>query len=141
MTVDALQRLPLELLDKASKGTEYAWRLSDIPAVIEAARKSGLVSIGGQLQFRLPDGGICECWWIEIDTFPGAPETLPWPERVERAAAFAMAKFQDMPNETHLIAEGRKAFGEHFMDYERQGGQVQDLMWFVWCLDGPADSF
>ena len=54
-------RLPHDLLQRASlRGSEYAWPIEDIPKVIEAARQANLASIGGQLQFRLPDGGTCE---------------------------------------------------------------------------------
>jgi hypothetical protein len=30
-------------------GGEYAWRVDDIPLVIDAARAAGLVNVGGQL--------------------------------------------------------------------------------------------
>ena len=65
--LDIEQALPSKLVGRASlRGREHAWSLDDIPNVIEAAREAQLISIGGQLQFRLPDGGTCECYWIEV---------------------------------------------------------------------------
>ena len=79
--------LPPVLLGRASLvGNEYAWRVDDIPNVIEAARAANLVSIGGQLQFRLPDGGTCECYWVQVDTYQSVDRALPWKVRVERTA-------------------------------------------------------
>ena len=87
-------RLPLDVLQRASlRGNEYAWPIEDIPKVIEAARQANLASIGGQLQFRLPDGGTCECYWIEVDTYKSVPASLPWQERINQTAAVALADF------------------------------------------------
>jgi hypothetical protein len=70
-------RLPAEILTKGSlRGGEYAWRVDDIPLVIDAAREAGLVSIGGQLQFRGPEF-TCECYWVEVDTYKAVPSDLP----------------------------------------------------------------
>jgi len=55
-------RLPRDFLRRAVvRCTECAWPIADIPKVIDAARQANLASVGGQLQFRLPDGGTCEC--------------------------------------------------------------------------------
>jgi hypothetical protein len=49
-------RLPHDVLQRATlQGNEYAWPVEYIPKVIEAAREAELASIGGQLQFRLPE--------------------------------------------------------------------------------------
>jgi hypothetical protein len=86
---------PPEVLQGASlAGNEYEWRVKDIPDVIEAARLSNLISIGGQLQFRLPDGGTCECYWVEVDTYKSVDKALPWQERVTRTAEVALRDFQ-----------------------------------------------
>jgi len=48
-------KLPAELLDRATlRGKEWAWPIGDIPEVIEATRQANMISIGGQLQLRLP---------------------------------------------------------------------------------------
>ena len=64
-----IKKLPDEILKRASlRGKEYAWPLDDIPHVIRACEAADLVNVGGQLQFRIPDGGTCECHWVEVDT-------------------------------------------------------------------------
>ena len=136
------RHLPDDVLSKASLcGREYAWRIEDIPEVIEAARRAGLVSLGGQLQFRLPDRrGTCECYWVEVSTAE-APPSLPWAERVEKAAAAAAAGFQSLLGRFDFLAEGRDAFGEHLSAFEAAGGSASDAMWFVWYVldeDGVA---
>lgn len=98
--------LPSDLLARASlRGAEYAWRLDDIPLVIEAARSINLVSLGGQLQFRLPDGGTCECHWVEVDASL-SEEKLPWGERVSRSAEVAAREFAALRRNTDFLAAG-----------------------------------
>jgi hypothetical protein len=112
--------LPPELLNRASlRANEYAWRIEDIPAVIEAARRADLVSIGGQLQFRLPDGGTCECYAVEVDTYQSVDEMLK-----------ARCDF---------IAEGRRDFPLYFAELIEAGRDPADYMCFVWYVIGrPA---
>lgn len=122
-------RLPADLLSRASLGgNEYAWPLSDIPDVIEAARAANLLSIGGQLQFRLPNGGTCECYWVEVDTFRTVPKDQPWAARVQHAAVEALNAFRDLPNQYDFLAEGRKAFAEHLDALD----DPTSTMCFVW---------
>jgi hypothetical protein len=106
MPVEA--RLPRDLVQRASlRGNEYAWPIEDIPKVIEAGRQANLASIGGQLQFRLPDGGTCECYWVEVDTYKSAPASLPWRERVNQTADVALADFSRLLSKFDFLAEGR----------------------------------
>jgi hypothetical protein len=130
--------LPKELLDRASlRGKEYAWRVDDIPEVIEAARRAGLVSIGGQLQFRLPDGGTCECYWVEVDTYQSVSKELPWAERVARTAEVALADFMRLASEYDFLEEGRRAF--RMGQVEHRDESPAGIMWFVWyVLDAEA---
>ena len=70
--------LPADILARATlSGNEYAWRLEDIPAVIDSARAAGLVSLGGQLQFRLAGPGTLECYWVDVSTEAAAPVSMP----------------------------------------------------------------
>jgi hypothetical protein len=129
----AEDHLPKQLLDRATlRGNELAWRLSDIPAVIEAARDAGLVNIGGQLQFRIPNTGTCECYWVEVDTYKSVPKTLPWAERVDRTADAALADFRRLPSQYDFLAEGRRAWHSYLREIEEQGGDPADFMCFVW---------
>jgi hypothetical protein len=134
-TQSAERHLPADVLARASlRGNEYAWSINDIPLVIDAARQENLVSIGGQLQFRLPDGGVCECYWVEIDTYRAVPKSLPWTDRVERSAAVAMKDFDDLRSRVDFMVEGRKAFAAHLDALIAGGLDPTDSICFVWYV-------
>jgi hypothetical protein len=134
--------LPQELLARASlRGNEHAWPVDDIPHVIEAARQTRLINIGGQLQFRIPAGGTCECYWVDVDTYRSVSKHLPWQERVERTAAAALQQFPRLPSEFDFVAEGRRGFGQQLEEFERQGHDPKEAMCFVWyVLDQAGDQ-
>lgn len=133
--------LPDDLLERATlRGNEYAWRVDDIPKVIEAAREANLVSIGGQLQFRFADGGTCDCYWIDVDTSRTVSSSLPWPERVIRAAEAALSDFQELRASYDFLAEGRTAFAHEFETREADGGDLAAAMCFVWYVTTPAEE-
>lgn len=110
------------------------WPIGDIPAVIEAARAANLVSIGGQLQFRLPDGGTCECYWVEVDTYKSVDKALPWNERVVRTAEAASRDFAALQERFDFITEGRKAFPGYLGKLRADGRDTADAMCFVWYV-------
>lgn len=118
------------------RGNEWAWPVCDIPAVIEAARLAGLVSIGGQLQFRFPEA-ICELYWIEVDTFPFVSSALSWRERVEQTAAVALTQFRALQKDCDFVGEGQSSFGQHLNSYKASGGDPRDAMCFVGILRLP----
>jgi len=61
---------------------------------INDARSRGLETLGGQVQFRLPDG-TCELYWISID--PSARQLEePWHAWVERSANEVIERFRQM---------------------------------------------
>ena len=131
--------LPQELLQRATlSGKEHAWRIGDVPSVIAATRDAGLISIGGQLQFILPDIGACECYWVEVDTYKSVPTSLPWTERVEQTAATALSDFAQLSSRFDFLAEGRRSFAESFKKIERRGGDPAQFMWFVWYVAQPG---
>jgi hypothetical protein len=134
-------RLPHDVLQRATlQGNEYAWPVEYIPKVIEAAREAELASIGGQLQFRLPDGGTCECYWVEVDTYKSVPASLPLQERINQTAAVALADFSRLLSKFDFVAEGRRSFAEHFKRLEAEGGDPTQTMCFVWYLDDGESS-
>lgn len=114
-------------------GQEWAWPLHLIPRVIDEAEKLGLLSLGGQLQFLLP-AGICECYWVSVEALDQEPAELGWSARVAFAATAANRQFEDLKRRYDFIAEGRKAFGEHFEAFEANGGNLEETMRFVWYL-------
>lgn len=125
--------LPPDILQRASlRGNEYAWKIRDIPEVIEAARQANLVSVGGQLQFRLPDGGTCECYWVGVDTYKSVVKTLSWQDRVNLSASAALNEFRDLQSRYDFVAEGRSGFGAHLDAATANGASAADFMCFVW---------
>jgi hypothetical protein len=122
------------MLAKASlRGGEYAWRVDDIPLVIDAARAAGLVNIGGQLQFQGP-GFTAECYWVEVDTYKAVPSDLPFAVRVDRTAEAASQAFEKLRRDLDFLAEGRNAFPKVLGGYD--DAALRDLMWFVWYVKG-----
>jgi hypothetical protein len=134
------EKLPQEILNRATlRGKEYAWRPVDIPDVIEASRLLGLKSLGGQLQFRLPDGGTCECYWVDVTV--ETPAMASWSEEVDAAAETALAAFEQLQSDYDFIDEGRKSFSEHLDAFEKAGGNLDDAICFVWyVLDKPNSA-
>jgi hypothetical protein len=127
--------LPPDLLARASlAGNEYAWPITDIPAVIQTARATNLVSIGGQLQFRLPDGGTCECYWVQVDTYKSVDKALPWKERVAGTAEAASRDFAALRERFDFLAEGRKAFPRYLEKLFPDGRDPAHAMCFVWYV-------
>ena len=114
-------------------GNEWCWRPESIPLVIDEAEKAGLLNIGGQLQFLMPEG-TCECYWVEVDALIGEPENLAWAERVAHAATAARQKIAEVGRRYDFIEEGRRGFAAFFDAYEICGGDVRDCMWFIWYL-------
>ena len=131
------QLLPEEVLARATLvGSEYAWPLTDIPMVIEAAKIANLLNIGGQLQFRGPEIGIWECYWVEVDTYKEIDPNLPWTERVSAAANVALSQFKHICAKYDFIAEVRSGFAKHLAAFEAQGGNVDKALCFVWYVEG-----
>lgn len=131
---------PPDLLARASlRGNEYAWPVEVIPEVIEQAKDRNLISIGGQLQFRFVEGAICECYWIEVDTFKTVSRDQPWPERVRQTAAAALFSFESLRSEHDFLAEGRKGFGAVFAEYEAKGQDPREAMCFVWYVEAENE--
>jgi hypothetical protein len=127
----AEKTLPPDILKRARmSGKEFAWRIDDIPSVIEAARAANLVNVGGQLQFWVPPSAICECYWVAVDTSKSVDGSLPWGERVEQTAAMAARDFETLKSRVDFAAEGR-SFGA-VEGFFREGGSLTDIMWFVW---------
>jgi hypothetical protein len=139
-SVDPERHLPAELLKRASyDGRECAWRVADIPLVIEAARALNMVSIGGQLQFRFPNA-TCEVYSMEVQPFCQMAPRLSWNERVAESARFALRQFTDLLSRYDLVEEGRLMFPVVFRGEEQQGRNPRDGMWFVWYLNEPKSS-
>lgn len=137
---DFTDSFPNHLMASATlRGSEYAWPLDDIPSVIDAARSAGLISVGGQLQFRLAGGGTCECYEIQVDT----SEFLhKWPtsKHVELSAIEARRQFDDLPNQFNFVAQGKLGFGKHFDEVGATEADLKAAMCFVWYVTNVASA-
>ena len=138
---DPEKRLPPALLERASiRGGEYAWPISDIPKVIEAARAANLVNLGGQLQFRVPGRGTGECYWVAVDTYRSVSTSLPWAERVDESARAALADFTCLLSQFDFFEEGRKTFSRWFDELTQLGCDPREATCFAWYFEAPGSE-
>ena len=88
-----LKQLPEDIYKKSIRsGNEYGWRQADFPSVIEAIRKASMAIIGGQVQYKFPDG-ICELYWLSYDTDERSIDE-DWDAYCNRTAKECLAKFE-----------------------------------------------
>lgn len=122
---------PKHLLDRATlRGSEFAWRLDDIPSVIKAVEAAGYVNIGGQLQFRLHECGTCECYEVEVNTGKTL-EKLDRSKQVSASAAEALRQFERLPYEFDFIVQGRAGFGKFFDEHGVTESDIREAMCFA----------
>lgn len=122
-------RLPPEVLGKASlRGNEYAWRLADVAHAVAAGRDAGLATLGGQVQFRTPDG-ICELYWLNSDADDRRPDE-DWPNYVARSADQVLRGFAGMVAGADFVAEGVLHFG-HLAELRSLGHELKEYLWFA----------
>lgn len=136
------EKLPPAILDKAIRGgNEFHWRVNDIPFVIEAARASGLASIGGSLTFiGLPgtasaDVGTCECYWVEVSISSLLGEE--WGKTVDDSARQAKEQFVALLKKYDFHREGAEF--PTVADYRKKGGDLNDIMYFSWMVNDEED--
>ena len=99
--------LPEDMLASANReSNEEAWRLSDVPVILERASPHKLACIGGQFQFRGPIG-IAELYWLNADSTPRRPEE-DWDAYVERANSEVLSIFERLVEQTDFRAEARQ---------------------------------
>ena len=102
--------------------------------MIEAASEANLLNIGGQLQFIPPQIGVCECYWIEVDTNKTVSAKLPWNKRVQLSAESALAQFKKLKATKDFTKEGRDAFTQ-LVDID-----LEQTMCFVWYLSTDSEQ-
>jgi hypothetical protein len=98
------ERLPQYLLAAIQQHAGgAAWPIALIPAVIEASRAAGLVSLGGDLQVQGPQG-LWESPNVGVAVFPNELSAMEGPP-ANAAAAIALKKFVNLGGEGALIEE------------------------------------
>ena len=124
------QALPKDILSKASisAGGEHAWKMEDVPEVIEAARIAGLANLGGQPQSQGPIG-TAEPYWLNFE--PSEQKANEnWQSYVDRSASETLASFNKLCQSTNFEREGCKNW-PHIKKAKEKGINPLEHLWFV----------
>lgn len=101
--------LPQTVLSKASiRGKEYAWQKDDVKEAILAARQQNLATLGGEVQFRIPNG-TCELYWLSFDPADKSDSEI-WQDYVARSASECMTNIDRLRNTTDFEKLGKENF-------------------------------
>jgi hypothetical protein len=130
MRNDCERFLPPELLQMASlRGNEFAWKKKDVIDVIRSAKENRLASIGGEVQFRFPDG-YCELYWIGFDS-RDRQEDEHWDDYVTRSAEEVIKEFNRINREFDLLDEGYRSFQFLKDKVDKDGVALDDYLCYV----------
>lgn len=122
------QWLPPNVLSKGTlRGKEYAWPLADVEETVRAAAGCGLATLGGQVQFRTPDGTY-ELYWLCADSTDRRLNE-PWEAYVTRSASEVLAAFANLRAHTDFLAEAILAPG--LKGLSQQGIDLNQYLCFV----------
>jgi hypothetical protein len=91
------------------QGSEYGWRVDEFPRVLADAVQHGLACVGGQFQFRLPEGATCEMYWLCADASPKR-ESETWSAYVARCHTEVGQMFSRLCAETDFRREAATGF-------------------------------
>ena len=101
-----MNNLPQSVLATANlSGKEYAWPTNAFLAALDESASAGFACIGGQFQFRFPDG-TCEMYWLEADARDKEPSEI-WSVYVERARQEVKAGFENLIAKTDFAKEAK----------------------------------
>ncbi len=121
--------LPSEILQKAIvSGKEYGWKRADFKKVIDKAVEIGLGIIGGQIQFKLPDG-TCELYWHKYDT-RDRKSGENWKNYCLRTRKECLNQFENIPTDKELVEEGIKNF-DFLKNKSKIGIQLEEYLIFI----------
>lgn len=91
------------------RGNEYAWKPVDFPDALAEAARLGYRCIGGEFQFRFPDG-IYDMYWLNTDAPDDRARGEEWPAYVGRCETVVRTKFQSVMASTNFRREA-ESFG------------------------------
>jgi len=99
--------LPPDVVNGASlRGNEYGWRVSDFLEALSAAKTHGLACVGGQFQFRLPEGTY-EMYWLNADSADRC-NGESWADYSRRSCSEVQDKFNDLVSKIDFEKEASK---------------------------------
>jgi hypothetical protein len=132
---DPERRLPEEILALADwRFDEAAWRRKDLPLVAAAAIALDLACLGGQVQFRVPDG-IAELYWQDFDPTDRKPDE-DWSAYVARSWSEALFLLDSLPSDQQLIDAARTFAGLQ----DRAEAELLEGLWFVTYLSAAPGT-
>ena len=109
------------------EGNETAWKVRDVPIVLELARNHMLACLGGQFQFRF-DNGICEMYWLNADS-AARKQSESWEQYVNRSINEVLTRFESLLGQTDFDVEVRNW---KFLNSKRlQNVELTEHLFFV----------
>jgi len=131
--------LPTEILQKAIvSGKEYGWKRTDFKEVIDKAIEVGLGIIGGQIQFKLPEG-TCELYWHKFDTVD-RKSGENWKDYCLRTKEECLNQFDKILNDNELIKEGIESF-EFLKEKSKIEIPLEDYLIFILYFNDSETEF
>jgi hypothetical protein len=100
-----MSELPSGMTSGATlRSNEYGWTISTFPNAIAIAEADGYACLGGQFQFRLADGSVCEMYWLSADSNERL-EGEPWKDYSHRSCTEVLEKFRHCLSQTDFRKE------------------------------------
>ena len=99
----------------------------EVEEVVTAAKEVNLANLGGQPQFRFPDGTF-ELYWLNVDS-TNRYENEPWSDYVHRSAKEVRSAFQKLIAETNFVAEAQQS--SFLIEKLSRGEDILSHLYFV----------
>ncbi|HSS97100.1 MAG TPA: hypothetical protein VLK33_08720 [Terriglobales bacterium] len=97
--------LPSDIAQGATlRGNEYGWIISSFPDALARVESQGYASLGGQFQFRLEDGSICEMYWLNAEA-NDRKTGESWTSYSHRSCSEVLNKFKHLMSVTDFKKE------------------------------------
>tara|TARA_R110000868_G_scaffold37111_1_gene131289 strand:+ start:31976 stop:32431 length:456 start_codon:yes stop_codon:yes gene_type:complete len=129
MSLSEEEYLPSEILQKAIvSGKEYGWKRTDFKEVVNKAVEVGLGVIGGQVQFKFPEG-TCELYWHKYDTTE-RKSGQSWKDYCQRTREECFRQFEKLPTDIELIREGIQSF-DFLKEKSKSDTELSDFLIFI----------
>lgn len=97
-------QLPPDIATGSSlRGNEYGWKISAFPEALARAKSQGFGCLGGQFQFRMPDGTY-EMYWLSADSTERRTEEA-WIDYARRSCSEVLDKFDNLVSKTDFAKE------------------------------------
>jgi len=126
---EELKFLPPEILSKAVRsGNEYGWKREDFHDVLNIAANANIGIIGGQVQFKLPNG-TCELYWHQYDSNDQISNE-PWKLYCQRTKKEVENAFAKLPSNLELVKEATEYF-EFLAEKANDGVDIEQYLIFI----------